>query len=891
MAVRETDIKVAFEINSGPLTDLNNKIDKMVQKVSGKMGTAESKINKTASSFSNVTDKVKKVTGETQKASTQITKATSMFNRWGQATQNAVTKVTTLDAKVTTVMNRTSANIYKVAQKFKTIGTSAQSVASKIGTPFDKVKNKVKDTTNNVKFFASSITKAVSNSNSLNKVSSVFQKIKGSVEKTVSSVKKLPSSFKNVNSASASASKKGSSGMSNLTSSIFKANAALGILSSGFSALGDTIKNSFKDAMDLEQTQLALDALVGDAGKSQKLFNMLNEKGMKSVFSEQDFLTGGKALLPLTKDLKTLEKGMNVMERLAMSNMEQGMEGATFSMREYLSDDYTSIVERFNLPRSMVKQSLKGANTIEKKMDALDKLLQKMGFTDEYVKKVNTSTGAVVDNIISNIKMKFTKSARTFLEKLKDPLMKFQEWIESGALDKVFDSINKAIEKVADVALKMFDWIANNGETVKGVLLGIGVAITAVVVPALYSMAMALLTNPITWVVLGIVALVTALYKAYNNSEKFRNSVNTLWGKLKSLWDVVSTVALAFFNNDEALSKLLKKYPELFKMVANAQTKFNIFKGELISTFNEIKNKVVEVFQTYLKPAIENFKNAFIQLKDTLVNAWNNNIKPVVEQLGSRFMEIWNNNLKPFISTFIEGFGKIMLNISILWNQVLAPFFNWLVEKFNTYVLPTIQTLGNVFATVIGFLIDRIGNVWEAFSGLIEFLTGVFTGDWEKAWSGIKTIFSAIWDSLKGIVQGVINVIIDIVNGCIRKLNTISVDIPDWSPIGAGKKFGFNLGEISHVQFEKGTKGAYNTPDTYIAGENGPELITGMSNKKVYTANETAGMLGNSENNVYNITINVQGGDNPVQTAKSVRQELEEFFASFARRNPRVKEV
>ena len=67
-------------------------------------------------------------------------------------------------------------------------------------------------------------------------------------------------------------------------------------------------------------------------------------------------------------------------------------------------------------------------------------------------------------------------------------------------------------------------------------------------------------------------------------------------------------------------------------------------------------------------------------------------------------------------------------------------------------------------------------------------------------------------------------------NGAISALN--SIKIPDWVPVVGGK--GINIPTLP--TFAKGTK---NTPDTFIAGEKGPELITNAPGRVVYTAQQT----------------------------------------------------
>lgn len=52
----------------------------------------------------------------------------------------------------------------------------------------------------------------------------------------------------------------------------------------------------------------------------------------------------------------------------------------------------------------------------------------------------------------------------------------------------------------------------------------------------------------------------------------------------------------------------------------------------------------------------------------------------------------------------------------------------------------------------------------KTFGGLIDFITGVFSGDWEKAWRGICDFFGGIWDGIWEIVKCDINLIIDGIN-------------------------------------------------------------------------------------------------------------------------------
>ena len=101
---------------------------------------------------------------------------------------------------------------------------------------------------------------------------------------------------------------------------------------------------------------------------------------------------------------------------------------------------------------------------------------------------------------------------------------------------------------------------------------------------------------------------------------------------------------------------------------------------------------------------------------------------------------------------------------------------------------------------IIGDISDLIANISTILEGVTDFITGVFTGDWDKAWAGIGKIF----DGFVGLIKTSINTLIDFINSminavtggintAIRAINKIGFDLPDWL---GGHHFGLNIPEI-----------------------------------------------------------------------------------------------
>lgn len=108
-------------------------------------------------------------------------------------------------------------------------------------------------------------------------------------------------------------------------------------------------------------------------------------------------------------------------------------------------------------------------------------------------------------------------------------------------------------------------------------------------------------------------------------------------------------------------------------------------------------------------------------------------------------------------------------------------------------------------------------NAKKVLQGIIEFVSGVFTGDWEKAWNGIQEIFKGVWNGIVGLLEGAVNLIIDGVNWLISKLNMVSFTTPDWldviKPGLGGKTFGISIPNIERVALPRLATGAVIPPN------------------------------------------------------------------------------
>lgn len=157
-------------------------------------------------------------------------------------------------------------------------------------------------------------------------------------------------------------------------------------------------------------------------------------------------------------------------------------------------------------------------------------------------------------------------------------------------------------------------------------------------------------------------------------------------------------------------------------------------------------------------------------------------------EIGQSFVKTYNEHIKPTI----DNIREIIL---MVWNDILKPLLSYLWDKFSPIIETVFVNAGKVIASVF----DKIGIIIESatgvLKGLIQFITGAFSGDWKKAWEGMKTVFGNVFEGLKGLFKTPINWIINKLNTFIDGINKIQV--PDWVPNVGGK--GINIPKIPRL--------------------------------------------------------------------------------------------
>lgn len=156
-------------------------------------------------------------------------------------------------------------------------------------------------------------------------------------------------------------------------------------------------------------------------------------------------------------------------------------------------------------------------------------------------------------------------------------------------------------------------------------------------------------------------------------------------------------------------------------------------------------------------------------------------ISPILSKTGARFQTFWST-VQPQLQPFLDLAMKIA---------------SYLKGNFLEAAQYVFSTMSDVLVICFEGASDYIDGFLGVLEGIITFLNGVFTGDWDKAWKGLRDIVSNAFGMLEALVKTPLNAVISVVNSAIGKINSIKFTVPTWVPGLGGKGWkGLNIPQI-----------------------------------------------------------------------------------------------
>lgn len=144
-------------------------------------------------------------------------------------------------------------------------------------------------------------------------------------------------------------------------------------------------------------------------------------------------------------------------------------------------------------------------------------------------------------------------------------------------------------------------------------------------------------------------------------------------------------------------------------------------------------------------------------------------LKEVVQGFADFFGGVFSGDMERAangISSIFQGLGKALTAVVDGIKDGIFSFLEWLDEKTNGKFTGII----NLIKSAISTLAETIKGI---LGGIVDFLAGVFTGDWERAWDGVKNVFKSVWNLIVGILESAANLIIKGINLLFSGINAL----------------------------------------------------------------------------------------------------------------------
>lgn len=523
---------------------------------------------------------------------------------------------------------------------------------------------------------------------------------------------------------------------------------------------------------------------------------------------------------------------------------------------KYMSDDVVTAEDAFNV-------ALSECNTEQERQQLItDTLTALYGDAADTYRDTASAQMEAKETTAENI-----LAENSLADALEPVTTKFQE-LRTQSLERLVP----VVEKVSSVMLDALDWMEEHPVAMKVITAVVGVlaaalaTLTAVVIGytvAQWAMNSAILANPITWVIVGIVAAIAAVVAIIVLVIEYWDQI------VEAVKSCVASITEAWNNFVSWLdSNIVQPVKQFFSDLWNSITE----------TASDLWEGVKETFASFVSwidtDVVQPVVDFFTGLWDSMKEIWNkicDSVKFATMLLGSiidaavqlitlPFRFIWENCkefvfdawewIKEKVSTAIENVKTVITNVMTgiqtvftnIWTGIKTVFTNvW--NSIVNFVTPILETIKNVITSawnsVVNFIkpiLSTIKNVitsaWDSVktmtSNVFNAVKEVLTNIWEKIvtiitkvlsdirttvtniWNGIKTVtsnvFNAIKTTISNIWNGIKTVISNVVNGVKITISNI------WNGIKTTTSNVFNGIKSTATNVWNGIKSAILTP-------------------------------------------------------------------------------
>lgn len=352
------------------------------------------------------------------------------------------------------------------------------------------------------------------------------------------------------------------------------------------------------------------------------------------------------------------------------------------------------------------------------------------------------------------------------LEELKKDLKSIGEHIKDIFTDK---NVQEAAKRFATL------FIYNMGKTV-GSFVSIGLTIAANVVGGIESyleentdrikkwlVRMFDLGSEISIIVGNLSATIAEIFQQTFGSQTAQNITGNIIGIFTTAFGEIILLATSFAKDvmDAIATPIIENKDKIIEAINNTLKPIEEITQSIEDFVQKLADKLTELYDEHIGPFINDVGSGLSEIGGTLLDTYNQYIAPILDQWAQKFDEVLNGPVGDAIDHIIDEIGRLIDGLNWLWNNVLIPLIQWLIENVIPVLAPIVAWIGDTLLSIVANVTGMADSVLKQLDGIIQFLTGVFTGDWAQALSGILLYVEGFKQNINIIFNFIKNQILD----------------------------------------------------------------------------------------------------------------------------------
>lgn len=586
----------------------------------------------------------------------------------------------------------------------------------------------------------------------------------------------------------------------------------LGLAAMGMKAISDAAfglgRALLSGNVAIENVTAQLMAFTKDAGKAQEILATIRTEAAKTPFAFQEMAQAVTMLLPASQQANVdLMELVRTAEVLAALNPAEGLTGAAFALREALSGDFVSIVERFNLPRQYLNQlKEQGVPAIE----AVRMALHEMGADSSLVSNLaGTLTGrwSTFTDILRQLR---DTATQPIFQMLSDGLAKLTSWLEQNQprLEAFAATVGQRLAQGLGIAR---DAVITFVQALQGqwqddeqilpihrVFGRIGTFIREQVIPNVLA-AFNELKAQLSAFWTGFTTGETGGF-AQNLGVGLRNVVNLVQNeilpRLREFANWFSTEAVPkiqefaarvqpildrvfgfISQNLPTIIPLLTGFLATFSGLSAAVGPLTSLIGPLSTVFSLLRAGVsiapmlttlVSILGGPVTLAIAGIAAAvvglyvawqtnFLGIRDIVAQVWGF-VQPIIQAIIQHFQRFATEVAPLAAGAWQNIVTAVSTVLNFLWN-IVSTVFGAILSFLQAHAAQIRGILEGAWNQIVGVVQIAVSII----EGIIKIVLAVIAGEWGAAWNALKEMLSGVWDGIKLIVSGALEILKNVI--------------------------------------------------------------------------------------------------------------------------------